>query len=175
MFAVLRFAAAVAIANVVLFAVAIGTSLWAAQTSIGPVRTGRTVKAVFAAMYAVGISWDQFFLTTDEWQHIARILGLVAIPAVWILPDIVGHVGKQRLVARIQMQGDETVAAINTTNQGAAVEMGAREEAGRVLESADVEAERALNAASVEAARVLVKARQEKNVRAAGKEAEDDP
>ncbi len=92
---------AISIANIVLFAAAAATAWSSSRTADSGFRAARRIKAILASMYAVGITLDLWVLTSDEWRTLARYLGVVSIPAVWIVPDVLGQRYKTRQAARI--------------------------------------------------------------------------
>ena len=98
--------------NVFFFAVSAGTAIWSAQGAVEPVKVARYIKAVLALIYAIGVGIDLFWLTAGEWVRIARYLGLVSIPAVWVLPDVMAKHAMRRIVSNI-----ETMAAAVVTGE----------------------------------------------------------
>ena len=88
--------------NAFWFAIGAGTGVWSAQGAVHAVKVARYVKAFLSAVYAIGVTIDLFWLTAGEWVRIARYLGLVAIPAVWVLPDVMAKHAMRKIVANIE-------------------------------------------------------------------------
>ena len=91
-----------AVANALLSAVAAGSAVWSARGADQPFRALKAVKAILAALYAVGITASIWQWSSDEWKVIARWIGVASIPAVWIAPDILGERWRHRKAQQVE-------------------------------------------------------------------------
>ena len=104
--------------NVFWFAVSAGTAVWSARGALYPVKVARYVKAFLALVYAIGVGIDLFWLTAGEWVRIARYLGLVSIPAVWVLPDVMAKHAMRRIVSNIETMASAVVTGEHDITPG---------------------------------------------------------
>ena len=86
-------------ANVILFTVAFGTSIWAAQGSANPVLFARRIKSVLTLVYIAGNVSELY--GSDVWADARRWVSLASLGAVWIFPDVASMIWRDRTLKRI--------------------------------------------------------------------------